>query len=572
MALNKDIKMRRKIFATGEMAKELQREAMAIWRKGNQEESLEGIENDPVVSLLMTALAYQNYTADNELSRLKNEVLEDFSRMLIPYELCHAKPASVLIQAHTEDDVNKVSLHSGLSFLLSENKFNFMPLLETTVYNAEVESVVRLDARRWKVCLEFNEEISSLDGFSFIVDNFNFKDLKISLDGKQIFLIKPWDYANLPLSNCFSIDSMLYDDSLAYDATTTWFDLFSEQNKRMFIVEKHSTEKLFARPTIKIDLVFEFNGISDDFIFDKSQLLINTVLLVNTSLKDATLSVNNPIARIAEGDDETPEKLLHLMRPSSEQMYKNISFTLRRSAMERFNVDSLLRLLHCLIDKYSTDYYAFMQIDRLKNGLEVNRLYQWLINLTKYLEESPITISSGVYLLLKKGKEVLQENESLTLKYLTTQGAKVNPYLSIRSSFSVPVGLSISKTSVIAEPVMGVDEAVGVDVQNSMSRYYMVTNNRLVTPADIKIFCYNELLRRYNIDSYIIRNIVVKNTIQSERGHCGFETMVEIIMIDDVFVKRSLEGRICEVELLLQKMIEVRSCTPYPVQVNIRIV
>ena len=446
------------------------------------------------------------------------------------------------------------------------------PSFSTTVYNAEVESVVRLDARRWKVCLEFNEEISSLDGFSFIVDNFNFKDLKISLDGKQIFLIKPWDYANLPLSNCFSIDSMLYNDSLAYDATTTWFDLFSEQNKRMFIVEKHSTEKLFARPTIKIDLVFEFNGISDDFIFDKSQLLINTVLLVNTSLKDATLSVNNPIARIAEGDDETPEKLLHLMRPSSEQMYKNISFTIRRSAMERFNVDSLLRLLHCLIDKYSTDYYAFMQIDRLKNGLEVNRLYQWLINLTKYLEESPITISSGVYLLLKKGKEVLQENESLTLKYLTTQGAKVNPYLSIRSSFSVPVGLSISKTSVIAEPVMGVDEAVGVDVQNSMSRYYMVTNNRLVTPADIKIFCYNELLRRYNIDSYIIRNIVVKNTIQSERGHCGFETMVEIIMIDDVFVKRSLEGRICEVELLLQKMIEVRSCTPYPVQVNIRIV
>ena len=563
--------MRKKLFATAEMAKELQKEAIAIWRMGSNEEYFEGVENDPVVSLLITALAYQEYTADNELSRLKNEVLEDFSRMLIPYELCGAKPASALLQTRTEEGVNKVSLHSSTPFSLGENKFHFMPLLDTTVYNAKVESVVRLDARRWKVSINFKEEISSLEGFSFIVNNHNFKDLNISLGGKQISLVKPWHYANLPLSNCFSVDSMLYNETLAYDASTTWFDLFSQQNKRMFVVEKYTSDDIFTCPVDKIDLVFEFMGITDDFVFDKSQLIINTVLLVNTSLKTATLSVSNPIVRIADEEEQT-DKLLHLMRPSSEQMYKNISFTLRRSAIERFNVDSLLKLLHCLIDKYSTDYYAFMQIDRLKNGLEVNRLYQWLVNLAKYLEESPIAISSGVYLLLKKSKETLLEDESLTLQYLTTQGAAVNQYLSTRSVFNVPVGLSVQGTTMVAEPVLGQDEVVGSDVQNSMSKYYMVTNNRLVTPADIKIFCYNELLRRYNIDSSIIRNIVVKNAIHSERGHCGFETKVEILMIDDVFVKRSLSGKINEVELILQKMIEVRSSFAYPVQVNIRIV
>ena len=563
--------MRKKIFATGEMAKELQKEAMAIWRMGSNEEYFEGMENDPVVSLLMTALAYQEYSADNELSRLKNEVLEDFSRMLIPYELCHAKPASVLVQTNTEEGVGKVSLHSGMSFSLSENKFNFMPLLDTTVFNANIDSVVRLDARRWKVSINFKEEISSIDGLSFLVNNNKFKDLNISLNGKRISLIKPWHYANLPLSACFSIDSMLYNETLSYDASTTWFDLFAQQNKRMFVVEKYASDDIFTCPVDKIDLVFEFMGITDDFVFDKSQLLINTVLLVNTSQKSATISVNNPLVRIADEEDAS-EKLLHLMRPSTEQMYKNISFTLRRSAIERFNVEKLLKLLHCLIDKYSTDYYAFMQIDRLKSGLEVNRLYQWLVNLAKYLEESPIAMSSGVYLLLKKGKETLLEDESLTIQYLTTQGAAVNPYLSTRAALNVPVGLSMQKTNIVAEPVLGLDEAVGVDIQNSISRYYMVTNNRLVTPADIKIFCYNELFRRYNIDSSIIRNIVVRNTIHSERGHCGFETKVEILMIDDVFVKRSLAGKINEVELILQKMIEVRSSTPYPVQVNIRIV
>ena len=564
--------MRKKIFATGELAKELQKEATAIWRMGSNEDNFEGLENDPVVSLLMTALAYQEYTADNELSRLKDEVLEDFSRMLIPYELCHAKPASVLVQTNTEENVNMVSLHAHTTFSLSESKYNFMPLLETTVYNAKVDSIVRLDARRWKVSIDFKEEISSLEGFSFLVNNNSFKDLNISIAGKRISLVKPWHYANLPLSACFSIDSMLYNETLAFDATTTWFDLFAEQNKRMFVVEKYASDNIFACPVDKIDLVFEFMGMSDDFVFDKSQLIINTVLLVNTSERSATISVNNPIVRIADEDENASEKLLHLMRPSAEQMYKNISFTLRRSAIERFNSDNLLKLLHCLIDKYSTDYYAFMQIDRYKNGLEVSRLYQWLVNLAKYLEDSPIEMSSGVYLLLKKGKENIAEDESLTLNYLTTQGAAVNQYLSVRSVFNVPVGLSGQGTIVVAEPVLGVDEAVGTNIQNSMLRYYMVTNNRLVTPADIKIFCYNELLRRYNIDSSIIRNIIVKNVIYSEIGHCGFETKVEILMIDDVFVKRSLAGKINEVELILQKMIEVRSSFVYPVQVNIRIV
>ncbi len=564
--------MRKKIFATGELAKELQKEATAIWRMGSNEDNFEGLENDPVVSLLMTALAYQEYTADNELSRLKDEVLEDFSRMLIPYELCHAKPASVLVQTNTEENVNMVSLHADTTFSLSDNKYNFMPLLETTVYNAKVDSIVRLDARRWKVSIDFKEEISSLEGFSFLVNNNSFKDLNISIAGKRISLVKPWHYANLPLSACFSIDSMLYNETLAFDATTTWFDLFAEQNKRMFVVEKYASDNIFACPVDKIDLVFEFMGMSDDFVFDKSQLIINTVLLVNTSERSATISVNNPIVRIADEDENASEKLLHLMRPSAEQMYKNISFTLRRSAIERFNSDNLLKLLHCIIDKYSTDYYAFMQIDRYKNGLEVSRLYQWLVNLAKYLEESPIEMSSGVYLLLRKGKENIAEDESLTLNYLTTQGATVNQYLSVRSVFNVPVGLSGQGTTVVAEPVLGVDEAVGTNIQNSMLRYYMVTNNRLVTPADIKIFCYNELLRRYNIDSSIIRNIIVKNVIYSEIGHCGFETKVEILMIDDVFVKRSLAGKINEVELILQKMIEVRSSFVYPVQVNIRIV
>ena len=535
--------MRQKIFAMRQMAKELQKEAIAIWSQGIHEEYLEGMEKDPVVSLLMTALAYQEYAADNEQERLKEEIMDDFSQMLIPYELCHAVPASVLVQTAPEGKVGKIALGADQTFGLSENKFNFIPLLNTSVYQVALRSVVRMDARRWKVSLSFKEPVSDLSGFCFLVDNTNFKDLNVTVAGRPLSLIKPWDYANLPLSECFSIDSMLYNQSLAYDATATWFDMFAQHNKRLFVVDKFQSNVFPVREMDKLDLVFEFTGIQDDFVFDKTQLLLNCVLLVNATLRGATLSSSNPIVRISGNDGSQMESLLHLLRPSSEQLCRDMEFTVRRSATERFNVNSLLKLLHCLLDKYSTDYYAFMQVEHLKNGMEVERLYQWLKNLTQYLEDDPHSFSSGV-----------------------------NNALSMNGSFNVPPGLSVANTHIIAEPVPGQDEVQGADALNSMAKYYMVTNNRLVTPADVKIFCYNELLRRYNLDASMVRQIIVKNHIRSERGHSGFETLVDIVLMNDTFVKRSFSDKITQAELLLQKMMEVRSATPYPVQVSIRIV
>jgi hypothetical protein len=315
-------------------------------------------------------------------------------------------------------------------------------------------------------------------------------------------------------------------------------------------------------------MVFEFMGINEGFSFDKSQLIWNSVVLVNAASHFATLSSSNPIVRVTSHEEDGT--LLHLLRPSNNQIYGNTQFTVRRAANERFNVNGLLKLLHCLLDKYSSDYYAFMQVG--KNGIDVSRLYQWLKALTQYIEEVPQAFQSGTYLLLSRNKEVREEGQSLTVQYLTTSGAKLNGVLTHNSSFNVPVGLSMSETKVVSDPIAGCDEAQGNDVLNSMSQYYMVTGNRLVTPADVKIFCYNELLRRYHLDSSMVKQLDVRYQLHSERGHSGFETNVNIVLIDDMFVKRSFSDKIIQAELILQKMIEVRSATPYPVQVSIRLV
>jgi hypothetical protein len=185
------------------------------------------------------------------------------------------------------------------------------------------------------------------------------------------------------------------------------------------------------------------------------------------------------------------------------------------------------------------------------------------------VESTPEAFSSGVYLILKKTEG--REDAVLHVKYLTTQGASVNAHLDGKVGFRVPTGLSTSATTVAGDFVPGSDEVHGADAQNSLARYFLVTGNRLVTPADLKVFCYNELLQRYNIASSQIRNISVRNQISADKWTGGFETEVAITLVNDIFIQRSFAEKVHRAEMILEKMIGVRSASMYPIRVSIEL-
>ena len=182
---------------------------VSIWRQSNQSEQLEGMENDPVFSLLINALAYKANEIENEIERLQEEVLESFTQMLVPYELCHAVPATTVVETFLQKDIPEVWVDSDSTFTLANSSFHFMPMLRSKVVNLSVESVIRMDARRWKVSLTFPHPLADLSGMTFLISNPNFHDLRVTIKGQAVPLTKPWDYANLPLSKDFSLDTML---------------------------------------------------------------------------------------------------------------------------------------------------------------------------------------------------------------------------------------------------------------------------------------------------------------------------------------------------------------------------
>ncbi len=566
--------MKQTIFETRQRADELMREAINIWRQSDMNDFLEGLETDPVLSLMLTALAYQMNEAVGDMEMLKTEVLEEYAYLLTPYEVGHAVPATAVIETALQDTIPEMELTPQSEFTLTGTPYTFIPVLRSRVMNAKVRSIVRMDGRRWKVSLLFKSPVSEISGLTFAVRNVNFQDVKVTIKGQLVPLVKPWDFADLPLSQCFGLDTILYNRSQTYQAQASCLDLFARQNIRLFYVKPHAAGKLLPAETETVDLVFEFTGISDRFQFDKESFSLNTVLLANAKMHSVTLSAASPLARVAgydNRDDQSSQQFLHAIRPSEEQIYGNSLVEVRRVAADRFNQGQLVRLLHVLIAKYHSDYYAFQDMKGISGDKTMQALQEILSRLLDAAQKDKLRQLPGVYILLRNASAIRTGNGSVDVSYMTTAGANVNAALNSSSTFTVPTGFNSTDTRQIATPVPGSDEVSEEGALASLSRYYVATCDRIVTPADIKVFCYNELLTRYGIVRDMVSDISVSHRQQIDNRECGYEIVVEILLADNSFVKRSFADKIPQVEILLQKMIEVRSTNIYPIHVSIQI-
>ena len=593
--------MKQTIFETKQRAEELLREAINIWRQSDDNERLEGLESDPVMKLLITALAYQANESASDLEALKTEVLEEFAQLLTPYETGHATPATAVVETALQDSVTELEMTDQSVFTLNGTNFSFMPLLRTRLLNAKVNSIIRMDGRRFKVTIRFNSPVKDLSGFAFAVDSLDFQDLTVRQGDRMLPLIRPWDYSELPLQNCFGLDTILYNRSQTYEASATCLDLFARQNVRLFVIGRQGDREseelrvkseelrvkseesrvkseelrgMLPTETDGVDLIFEFTGISDRFVFDKQHISLNPIVLVNAQMHQTTLSGGTPIVRVAgydKDEDHVNLQFLHAVRPSEEQLYGNSLVEVRRVAADRFNQGRLVRLLNSLIARYHSDFYAFQGLQGFSGDKTMQALQETLMRLMEITKKDQLRQVPGVYLLLRNRRLIESGKGSLDVSYLTTAGAGVNGSLHADSTFTVPGGLSGAQTRQIANPVMGRDETTEEAALASLSRYYIATNDRIVTPADIKLFCYNELLTRYGIVRDMVKSLTVNRRQQMDRHGCGYEIVVEIVLADNPFVRRSFAEKASRVEILMQKMIEVRSTNIYPVVVTLRI-
>jgi len=176
----------------------------------------------------------------------------------------------------------------------------------------------------------------------------------------------------------------------------------------------------------------------------------------------------------------------------------------------------------------------------------------------------------GIYLMLRPQVDRKQQ-ASLSVSYVTTLGSAINTQLRADSTFQVPTGFDNSATRQIAAPVQGTDELLDQQEESTIARYYMTTNDRLVTPADIKLFCYTELQSRYGLDRKMIKSVTVSHRQQRDRWNAGYEILVEIVLNDSLSIRRGFEDKLSQTEAVMRAMMSVRSANIYPIQVTIQI-
>ncbi len=564
--------MKQTAFDTRQRANELLQEAAAIWRQSAHSNQLEGIERDPIFSLLMTALAYQANEIDGDIERIKQDVLEEYIKLMTPYEAGRPIPATAVVEAVLQNDTTETELTEDSTFYLENTPYHFMSLLRQRIINASVTGLTRLDGRRWRVTLQFLQPINTLEGMTFAIMDTRFQNVSVSVNGHLLEMVKPWHYADMPLQHCFSIGSLLYNKAQMYNASLVGFDLFARQNVALFYFKKSKNGYDFPNGTSTVDLIFDFKGISDNFVFDKHHLVLNPVILVNAKVTTTTLSSASPIVRITGYTPGNPDEsqLMHLIPPAEEQLFGKTPIEIRRVSSDRFNQASLMRLINSLTTKFHSDYYAFLEMRSAGLSEVIRNMQDGLLKMTRAIRQEQIHSTPGVYLIIQRDILASQKNISLDIDIVTTPGAAVNSKLTPESRFIVPSGLNASAMRMIADPVPGFDEINDSQSLQSYVRYQQITNDRIVTPADIKILCYTELTNRYSIVPDMVRDMTVSHRQQLDKSDCGYAFWVNIRLQDNPFVRRSFSDKILEAESFLEKRIKVRSSCIYPIYVNIQ--
>lgn len=552
--------MKQNTFETRQRAQELLDEAVKIWSKSPYSEQFESLAKDPVMMLLFSALAWQHNEADSDLEMLKEEIVREFLQILTPYELGHALPATAVIEASLKKDVGTWDVDADSIFKLSSSSYQFMPLLRTKVINASVGSITRLDGRRWKVTLDFASPIKDLSGFCFTIRNLFYKDLKVSYKGHYIPLIKPGEYSKMPLTVPFS--------AISQTPSLISLDIFARQNARIYCIKSHDASGYLPSEVEQLSLVFEFTGLSDQFVFDRKQLSINTILLAETQLEHATLTTNNPIVR-ASGYTKGEINSTQFMHLVPDNATGESFVEVRRVSADRFNRGRLTWLLSALVNKFHTDFYAFQDNKELANDATIQTLREILIHLQNANRSGSALNTPGTYILLKKG--VKETVSSIDISYLTTHGSATNYSLNADSTFIPPAPFDTTSCQQIVPPTPGTNEIDDKPCEESLLRYHIITNNRIVTPADIKAFCYNELHTHYGIDSSLVSSIMVSPRPLPDVTGPGYELVAEITLHNNSILKRTFVEKIPMAEILMEKMMGVRSASIYPIRVSIEI-
>lgn len=527
-----------------------------------------GLDKDPILSILITAFVFQTNQLEDNIKAFREGLFDEFEDLAVPFELVKPIPAiAMLATSKRKGDNDTIFTDQDMSFkiekkmMTSSERYAFAPLFNTRLVNISPTNVKRLSETKWLVDFDNNEAELDLGSVAFFFDKLNFTDLKITIDGKEIPLIKPWEYDRFPLNPWITAKNMVCNKALVYGSNEQWFDMWVNHELNYYLIAPDFKKKIKDK---NFSLTFDFASLDGSQTLDAENIILNAFPVVNVTRKDFFLSLNSPVVKISEEnldvfedeEDRHNSFFMNLVFDEEKNEYDDLDkFTLRHFGCERFNLAELINTANTLIRRYGTDFFAFQSIPQFQSSERMRRLSYVVKDITDILKQYGLP-KSGIYAILKNKNYLSPDEAKLTVCSLFTDGAAAND-IDIHASIASSDNLDKKKTRLLTMTSGGKDEIMDHDEKRMLSRYYLQTNDRIVTRSDLKFFCHRILIQE-GINAKYITNIDVP------RPTCDDKAQKVLIHIDEDFVSDIDFVRLAS---KMQKMTDVRSAGLMPVEI-----
>ncbi|MDL2296413.1 hypothetical protein LJC68_00125 [Bacteroidales bacterium OttesenSCG-928-B11] len=549
---------------------ELLHKAIEIWAR-NEHIDIEDnfsdfyeIDKDPVVKLLMTAMAHQSNILQDDIQKIRENFLDDFLDQFLPIEMIKPFPAFGMLQVERNNQWDDECWADEETAFVIENKkgkgndmrierYNFVPLLKTKVEAVSVKNVTQTDEDHWQVELEIPSSLQNLSGLSVYFPNHDINSLEIKYKDHSFPINGSDDYYKLPFTSWFQYDHRFSGKALLYGGYEFWNDILASKNLSLFYIDQYEQEDYpRLNSSGSLNLIFKISSDSDPHLSVRD-ILFNCVPVVNVEKATCNLSQEHPIEKIAVETkfekDRHPDLNVHKqflgLLTSNDEKHNPGDYILRRFGTERYNKNEFLLQLHSILNRYITDYYAFYEIDELSDGEIMSRLN---FVLKDFMEIAVKTEKPqyGYYLLLKA---LPQQKKRISVDYLVTDGKDANA-ISNPESISVPLRFDKKGARLIQPTFGGKDEEINKEVKKSLAQSHLLSKDRIYSKADIKYFCLRELQSRFFIKEKYIKDIDIELDKKAKPG-----TLIVRIQIDHEFDEREANN----IEKSLARMINLRS-------------
>ena len=534
--------------------RQLIKEAIEHW---DDKGELLDIENDPVIKLFFSALAYQSYSISREITSFKGKVVNEFRNKLIPYHLIKPFPAMSVVETRLGKNKN-TSVNALTSFVVDEKclfefgktKMPFAPLFKTTVIDAEIsDKQIDRNNNTLQLTLSSNEIIEDFSGMSFYFEDSEMTpDVEISLNNHFLPVIKPDDCDNLPFTEWFQHHYLLSEDNqLQYGNYDYWLEFYLKNHINICYLNRYDCSKIKNTSTLPVFTIHFKSYLELQYFWNRS-IRINCFPVINVQKHSVLLNNNDPIQKL------TAEKGVFLNLLVGENMEKNeADFYIRHFGVERYHQEELLFQINDLFNRFISDYYAFKDIEEIKKGEKLENLYKDIRELWPVIMRNENRNYSGVYAILKLNKNLRYQYNNITVDYLTTNCVLANNIKEGEKATVASEFLDKARTVLLMDTSGGREEEYNEETLNRLARYNLLTKDRLITCSDLKAFCYRELKNK-------IEDITVQNT--------GKKIDIQIIIKDEEGTYDPQDKFFHET--LLKQKIKARSLFSLPIVVTIK--